>query len=90
MFCMDRRQQREKMPDMQVERWGFGERTPLGVPARGLRLRRQQLAVVDQVIAGDDAVVLMPTSLTATDNHKLSRCRDPPLHLQQVCRKLPL
>ena len=52
------------MPDLQINRPGDEERTPLEVLREVFgfdSFRGQQLAIIEHVIAGGDAVVLMPT-----------------------------
>jgi ATP-dependent DNA helicase RecQ len=55
---------RENMPDSQTDRSGDEERTPLGVLREVFgfdTFRGQQLVIIEHVVAGGDAVVLMPT-----------------------------
>src|SRR5258708_3987966 len=55
---------RENVPDSQTDRSGDEERTPLGVLREVFgfdTFRGQQLAIIEHVVAGGDAVVLMPT-----------------------------
>src|SRR5712671_5026653 len=55
---------RENLPDSQTDRSGDEERTPLGVLREVFgfdTFRGQQLAIIEHVVAGGDAVVLMPT-----------------------------
>jgi ATP-dependent DNA helicase RecQ len=52
------------MPDLQGNQSGDGQRTPLAVLREVFgfdSFRGQQLAIIEHVIAGGDAVVLMPT-----------------------------
>src|ERR1700736_4280935 len=55
---------RENVPDSQTDRSGDEERTPLGVLREDFgfdTFRGQQLVIIEHVVAGGDAVVLMPT-----------------------------
>src|SRR5258708_23923184 len=55
---------RENVPDSQTDRSGDEERTPLGVLQEVFgfdTFRGQQLAIIEHVVGGGDAVVLMPT-----------------------------
>ena len=63
------------MPDSQTDRSGDEERTPLGVLREVFgfdTFRGQQLAIMEHVVAGGDAVVLMPTG---GGNRSAIRCR---------------